>query len=174
MLCAFVVLRSRFAFHKAVVLECTFAYVILVLCHTTEVFGNAEWPAVQPGCSVHLVYPLLSAGLVIHVACHVHSMLWSGLSQNKVSTWTSLLCLTLWSVYMNQIRELMSVNFLSDTQCPRLSSGCCMPLSKCWLLSAKLGVPTVCIRGSYWSLGLKGKAKLDSKRVPCYNREHSL
>lgn len=51
MLCAFVVLQSRFAFHKAVVLECAFAYVILVLCHTTEVLANAECPAVQPGHS---------------------------------------------------------------------------------------------------------------------------
>ena len=49
MLCAFVVLQSRFAFHKAGVLEYASEYVILVLCHTTECLSNAEWPAVGPG-----------------------------------------------------------------------------------------------------------------------------
>lgn len=50
-LCAFVVLRSRFAFRKAVVLKCAFTYVILVPGHTTEVSGNSEWPDDQPGGS---------------------------------------------------------------------------------------------------------------------------
>lgn len=126
---------------------------------------------VQCSASVHSVYPLLSAGLVIPVACPIHSMLWSGPSWNKASAWMSLLFLTLWLVYMNQIWELMPVNFPSETQCPCFTSGCCMPLSKCWLLLAKFGVPTVCIKGSCWSLGLKVKAKLDSKHMPCYNRE---
>lgn len=56
MLCAFVVLYSRFAFNKAVVLGCAFAYVILVPCHTAEVLSKAKWPAVWPGCSALQVF----------------------------------------------------------------------------------------------------------------------
>lgn len=141
MLCAFVVLWSRFAFHKAVVLECAYMWSLFSATQlrfwvmpSSLLFGlgTAVW---KHSFSLSFALP--------HVACSIHSMLWSGLSWNKVSPWMSLLCLTLWSVYVNQIWKLMSLNFPSETQCPRFSSGCCMTLTKCWLLSAKLDVPTV-------------------------------
>lgn len=141
MLCTFVVLRSRFAFHKAVVLEC--AYMWSLFSATQLRF----W--VMPSGLLFILdaavwqHSFSLSFALSHVACAIHSVLWSGLSWNKVSPWTSLLCLTLWSVYMNQIWELMSVKFPRETQWPRFSPGCCMPLSKCWLLSAKLNEPAV-------------------------------
>lgn len=176
MLCRFVVLRSIFTFPKAVVWECAFAYVILVLCHTTEDLGNSEWPTVQCFASVCLVHPLLPAGLFMLPAT---SIVCCGVDFHKTRyhlehvscIWLFDQCI--WIKHERRLTFLVKHNVFASVLAISFFKYS-MQLSKCWLLSAELDMPTLCISGSYWNLQLEVKAKLDSERMACYNREHSL
>lgn len=128
----------------------------------------------QRSASAHLVNPLLSAGLVIPVACHIQSMLWSGISWNEVSPHISLGSLI--SVCESNMRAEVCQLFLSGTQCPHFSSGCCMTLSKCWLLSAELGVSALCVQdpAGIWDQKVKLSLMVDKCLATISNTVYSI
>lgn len=66
--------------------------------------------------------------------------------------------------------------FLSGTQCPHFSSGCCMTLSKCWLLSAELGVSALCVQApaGIWDQKVKLSLMVDKCLATISNTVYSI